>query len=297
MPSYAFHKMQALGNDFIVFDARQQAFELSHQRIAHWSDRHTGIGCDQWLIIEAARSDQSHASYRIFNADGSQAEQCLNGLRCIAWFLSRTDHVTEMQLDSPTHTVKAIVHPPMTKENATQARVEVQLPAPSLGAEAVHWHHDVTAAEAYSKAFLVSLDSAQLEATGVNMGNPHAVFFVTDARQSRARYGVKVSTHQHFTQGVNAGFAEIRKAQSNGNNGSLFLCVFERGAGPTHACGSGACAAAVAAIQHNKLPTPVKVRQPGGLLVVDWQGEGHPVHLHGPAEYVFSGEFFDESNG
>ena len=280
-----FHKMHGLGNDFIVIDARQQAFTLTAERIKEWSDRHTGIGCDQWLIIEAPRQADSHASYRIFNADGSSAEQCLNGLRCIGWFLYRQDGMASMQLDSPTQTVQVRIEPTLEK-TAFQGQVQVQLPAPEFGAHATHWQ-----GKAKAQLIEINTQAANIEAVAVSMGNPHAVSFVAEPRQARARHGVSISTHSQFCQGVNAGFATMEA------DNQMFLAVFERGSGPTHACGSGACAAAVAAVKQGLAQSPVRVRQPGGSVVVDWQGEAYPVLMTGPAVLVFSGEFVDDTNG
>lgn len=284
--SIHFHKMHGLGNDFIVIDARQQAFTLSREHIRDRSDRHTGIGCDQWLIIEAARHPESHASYRIFNADGSTAEQCLNGLRCIAWFLALHDDVAQMQLDSPTQIVQVSVDIERLQQRAQQGQVQVQLPEPALGAQATHWQG---AAQAHEVT--IQTNAATVQAVAVSMGNPHAVSFVNEPRQARARHGAAISTHPQFSQGVNAGFAHMEA------DNQMFLAVFERGSGPTHACGSGACAAAVAAVKQGLAHSPVRVRQPGGSVMVDWQGEGHPVLMTGPAVLVFSGEFVDDTNG
>lgn len=289
-PHYSFSKLHGLGNDFILIDARQQAFTLSPEQIQAWSCRHTGIGCDQWLILETPRTSDAVASYRVFNADGSSAEQCLNGLRCIGWYLFRQYDLRQMCLDSPGGPVTLWI----TGESDTNRRtgsVRVALAAPSLGAQAVAWHGTLSQEHEPPATLALDLPKAQLQACAVNMGNPHAVVFVTEARSARARYGAAVSTHPDFAAGVNAGFAQVC------GDHQLFLAVCERGSGPTRACGSGACAAAVAALHQGRVKNPVQVTQPGGTVVVDWQGPEQPVYLEGPAEFVFSGEFVDESNG
>ncbi|GAB4201253.1 MAG: diaminopimelate epimerase [Wenzhouxiangellaceae bacterium] len=273
MTTYHFHKMHGLGNDFILIDARQQAFDLPAPQLSSLADRHTGIGCDQWLIIEPPRTHEACASYRIFNADGSSAEQCLNGLRCIGLYLSRTQQQSTLVVDGPTGLARLMV--------GDDHQVGVELPPPEFGAGLTGWRQRDTGG---AEIIELNVLGKTFKGSAVSMGNPHLVIFTDDCDAARRQYGLAVSKHPGFSKGVNAGFARI-----SGNQ--LHLAVYERGSGPTKACGSGACAAAAAAIRHHQLSSPVTVRQPGGPIVVDWAGAGQPLTLTGPACYVFTGEF------
>lgn len=270
--------MHGLGNDFVLFDARQRPFDPPSDALARLADRHTGIGCDQFLIIDPPHSETALASYRIFNADGGAAEQCLNGLRCIALFLHRDCGEERFVLDGPEQSV--------TVEITPDQQVTVQLPSPIFGPSAIHWREHTD--ETQDQALQLDIKGAQLTLHAVSLGNPHAVAMVTEPRVARARYGVAVSTHENFSQGINAGFVRVHDPHH------LELAVFERGAGPTRACGSGACAAAAAAIHQGLAATPVAVKQPGGTVMVDWRGDKQPVTLSGPATYVFCGEIVNE---
>lgn len=267
--SLHFSKMQALGNDFVVIDAIHQQVSLSLQALRHIADRHYGIGCDQiLLLLPSARAD---FYYQIFNADGSESGQCVNGARCVALFAYEKGIVQQKKLT--VETKYGIVEMQMLDEK----NVQVRLAAP-LFDHASFMRSNLEKPLDLGEAFSSSLFYT------VFIGNPHLVIW--DAPQDEALYECVGrycnEWHAAFPEGVNVNF--IQKQAEN----ALFLRVYERGVGLTRACGSGACAAAVTAILAQGFSTPLCVEQPGGVVSVAWQ-QGKQIVLTGIAEKVFEG--------
>ena len=268
-----FSKMQGLGNDFILIDGRQQPFEPHAELIQRLADRRTGIGFDQALVLEAPREPGTALYYRVFNADGSEVEQCGNGARCIARLLDPSRPGEEILLQSAGGIIRA-----RCLENGD---VLVDMGVPCFSPEAIPIQ---TEKEQESYSLRVADDSIQVGA--VSMGNPHAVLQVENvATAPVAQLGPAICCHPFFPRQANVGFMEIA------NRSTLKLRVYERGAGETLACGTGACAAAVMARHWGQTDESVEVQLPGGRLQVSWKGEGQSVWMSGPAEFVFEGKF------
>ncbi len=268
-----FSKMHGLGNDFVVIDAVNQTVLPTPAWVKRLADRHTGIGFDQLLLVEPASSNAADFRYRIFNSDGSEAEQCGNGARCFTDFVRRRGLTDKRELVLETRT------------GLIGARVEdgnliaIDMAVPSFEPAALPF-----AAAARAETYALAVDGETVEIRAVSMGNPHAVILVDDVTTAPvARLGAAITTHERFPQGVNVGFLEIQ------DRVSARLRVFERGSGETLACGSGACAAVAAARQAGLLEDRVLVELPGGRLLIQWPGEGHPVRMTGPATHVFEG--------
>ena len=262
-----FTKMQGAGNDFVVLDATRAPFALNRAQLMKLGDRRFGVGADQILVVEPARSPGVDFAYRIFNgADGAEVEQCGNGARCFVRFVH--DHHLS---DKPTLQVETMA-----------GRLEL----------AAHADGGVTVDMGAPSGFAVeTLEVAgrRIEMALLSMGNPHAVQFVADVDAAPvASLGPLIERHPQFTHGVNAGFAQVV------DRSHIRLRVYERGAGETLACGSGACAAVVAGIRLGLLDERVEVQARGGVLIIEWRGgaDHHdgPVRMTGPAETVFEGE-------
>ncbi len=268
-----FTKMHGLGNDFIVLDAPPG---LALPDAAGWrrlADRHVGIGFDQAMVIEPARAPGEAAYYRIFNSDGGEVEQCGNGARCVARFLALGGRAGEaFSLGSPGGRVGARVLP--------DGRVSVDLGVPDFAPAALPF---VAPAEAPEYALEVSGEALRIGA--VSMGNPHAVLRVDDVEAAPvARIGAALQHDARFPRQVNVGFLQVLDA------GHARLRVYERGAGETLACGTGACAAVAVGRRWGLLAVDVEVRVRGGLLGVHWEGPGGSAWLTGPAEVAFTGQ-------
>ncbi|MDX1345090.1 MAG: diaminopimelate epimerase [Sedimenticolaceae bacterium] len=268
-----FTKMQGAGNDFVVFNAIDQQVELDREQLQRIADRHFGIGCDQVLLVEPPRIDGTEFHYRIFNADGGEVEQCGNGARCFARY------VREKGLSSSDalHVGTAKGRITLYLEESGQVRVIMGVPKfepadlPFL-------------AETNALYYGIDLDGAQYHISVVSMGNPHAVLLVDDIESAPVEtIGPLLESHPRFPQRVNVGFMEHRSRDR------IALRVYERGAGETLACGTGACAAVVSGIRQNSLDREVTVELKGGQLVISWAGEGEPVWMTGPAETVYEG--------
>ncbi len=270
----AFAKMHGLGNDFVVIDAVRQQLALSPAQIRWLADRHFGVGCDQVLLVEPARSPAADFRYRIFNADGCEVEQCGNGARCFARFV--VDHGLTDKRVIAVETRAGRIELSLQEDG----QVTVNMGVPVLEPEAI----PLRAAERASRYALV-LEGRELSFAAVSMGNPHMVLEVEDvARAPVAELGPKLEGHELFPQRVNVGFMQRL------GRGAIRLRVFERGVGETLACGSGACAAVVAGRLWGELDEQVTVSLPGGELSIRWRGEGEPVWMTGPAVEVFQGE-------
>jgi diaminopimelate epimerase len=268
--------MHGLGNDFVVLDARTPSPLPGDARIRAMADRHTGIGFDQLLIIEAPRDAACVAAYSIRNADGSVAEQCGNGARCIGAWLHRAGAIalgTMVKLQSPAGVIG------MRLDDASTVTVEMGEPV----FEPARIPFD---APATADAYPLDLGGEWVEITAVSMGNPHAVMEVADVHDPRVDdLGPQVTLHPRFPRGVNAGFVQVIDAHH------VKLRVHERGAGWTLACGSGACAAVAALRNRGRVGDDVRVELPGGDLRIAWQGPGHSLWMTGPAAFVFDGEW------
>lgn len=271
-----FTKMHGLGNDFVVLDARASSAPLGDARIRAMADRHTGVGFDQLLVIEPARDPACVAAYSIRNADGSIAEQCGNGARCIGAWLHRAGAIAigaTVKLRSPAGVIG------MQLDDASTVAVEMGEPA----FEPLRIPFE---ASAIADTYPLDVDGERVEIAAVSMGNPHAVMEVADVRDPRVdAWGPRITSHRRFPQGVNAGFAKIIDPRH------IELRVHERGAGWTRACGSGACAAVAALHKRGRVGDDVRVTLPGGDLRIAWQGPGHALWMTGPAAFSFDGEW------
>jgi diaminopimelate epimerase len=269
-----FTKMHGAGNDFVVLDGIRQDVALSPEQIRLLADRHFGVGCDQILLVEQAQHPEADFRYRIFNADGGEVEQCGNGARCFVRFVhdKKLTHKREIVVE----TKSGLIAPRLEEDG----RVTVNMGAPIFAPERIPFVSD-------SDAVVQALDVAgsTIEITAVSMGNPHAVQVVADAHAAPvAEQGPLIESHPRFPRRVNAGFMQVV------DRGHIRLRVYERGAGETLACGTGACAAVVAGIRRGLLDEQVNVATHGGVLTIRWAGEGQPVWMTGPALTVFEGE-------
>ncbi len=274
-----FAKMHGLGNDFMVIDLVTQDFRLTPPLIRRWADRKTGIGFDQLLAVEPPTAPDVDFDYRIFNADGSPAEQCGNGARCIVRFI----HDRQLSF-KPCLTLGADGG---RVSGALAGRdVEIELQAPSTDPDAVPFkptQSDVSPA-GREGVWHVNAAGGGMDLTPLSVGNPHGVIFVDRISAAPvAEAGSELSRHPCFPEGANIGFCEIV------DPGYVRLRVHERGVGETRACGTGACAAVVAGRLHGRLDPKVKVSLPGGKVWVHWQGAGAPVKMAGAATLVYEG--------
>jgi len=270
-----FTKMHGLGNDFIVIDAINQAVNLNTQQIQFLADRHFGIGCDQLLLVEKTNMSDVDFRYRIFNADGSEVEQCGNGVRCFARFV-RDKQMTEKDTIA-VETASGVVHPTLLSDG----NVTVDMGVPRFEPNDLPFNVDHL-----STTYPLSLTNEKtIEIGAVSMGNPHAVTVVDDAEQAEVEiFGPMIESHSLFPERVNAGFMQVLNAEY------IRLRVYERGVGETKACGTGACAAVVSGIQQGLLKRQVTVRLAGGELKIEWPDDQSSVWMTGPATHVFDGE-------
>ncbi len=269
-----FTKMHGLGNDFVVFDGVRQSVDLSPGQIRQIADRHFGVGCDQLLLVEKPTVPDADFRYRIFNADGGEVEQCGNGARCFVRFVH--DQGLTQKSEIRVETAKGIIVPRLEADGL----VTVNMGAPVFEPAEVPFVADQRAV-----TYSLALPDTTIEISAVSMGNPHAVQVVNDVETCPvAQQGPQIELHPRFPKRVNAGFMQIV------DRGNIRLRVFERGAGETLACGTGACAAVVAGITRRLLDATVKVSTRGGELTISWAGEGQPVWMTGPAVVVFNGE-------
>ena len=270
----AFTKMHGLGNDFIVFDAPRREDVPSTAVLRRLADRRTGIGYDQALVLEPPRRAGTDVYYRIFNADGSEVEQCGNGARCFVRFVHEAGLTDKREIRVETQ--KGIIEPRLE----ANGNVTVDMGEPRFLPAEIPFLHD-------DDVVVYNLDVADetLEIGVVSMGNPHAVQVVDDVEQAPVgAHGPLIESHQRFPQRVNAGFMQVVDKHA------IKLRVYERGSGETLACGTGACAAVVSGIRRGLLESPVRVTTRGGDLNIAWGGPGRPVLMSGPAVTVFTGE-------
>jgi diaminopimelate epimerase len=269
-----FTKMHGLGNDFVVFDGISQTVALTPEQCRRIADRHFGVGCDQILLVEAPTRDDVDFRYRIFNADGGEVEQCGNGARCFVRFVH--DHGLTGKTAIRVETAASVIEPHLLDNGLVRVNMGVPRFAPA---------EIPFAAEAETLSYPLKVGQHVLEIAVLSMGNPHAVLRVNDLDSAPVDIlGPAIESHSRFPQRVNAGFMQVLTPHD------IRLRVYERGAGETLACGTGACAAAVAGIRQGWLTSPVSVHPRGGDLVIEWAGKNQPVYMTGPAETVFEGE-------
>lgn len=269
-----FSKMHGIGNDFVVIDAIRQAIQLDSGQIRFLADRRFGVGCDQVLLVESANPSEADFRYRIFNADGSEVEQCGNGVRCFARFV-RDQGLTDKDRIRVI-TKGGIVEP----EVQANGEVRVNMGVPVLQPAAIPFE-----AKQQAIRYTLQVNGQDYDISAVSMGNPHAVMLVDDVdRAPVLTLGPQIEHHPRFPKRVNAGFMQVL------DPGHIRLRVFERGSGETLACGTGACAAVVAGRLRQLLAECVRVSLPGGDLRIEWAGEGKIVWMTGPAITVFEGK-------
>ena len=279
-----FTKMHGLGNDFVVLDAIRQSFVPTPAQARFLADRHFGVGCDQILVVERAGAPGVDFRYRIFNADGGEVEQCGNGARCFVRFVHEQGLTDKREIRVETQSGL------ITLRLEADGQVTVDMGAPRFLPAEIPF-----AADADSLLHSLAVGDGQIEISVVSMGNPHAVQVVADvAAAPVARLGPLIESHPRFPNRVNAGFMQVVDRHA------IRLRVYERGAGETLACGTGACAAAVAGIRRGLLDSPVRVGMRGGDLSVAWNGAANkapqPVMMTGPASTVFTAEITLPSN-
>lgn len=277
-----FTKMQGAGNDFVVFDATSEAIALTPSRIRKLADRQFGIGCDQVLVVERAKAPDIDFVYRIFNADGSEVEQCGNGARAFVRFvrdrgLTQEDRIRVM-------TRAGVIVPELLPDGD----VRVDMGRAKLSPKDVPFDDRGLSPIGAPKApqYALPVGDRTINIAVASMGNPHAVVTVADVTTAEvASLGPVIEVHERFPERVNVGFMQVI------DRCHIALRVWERGVGETFACGTGACAAAVLGVAQGLLDSPVKVDAKGGRLVIEWSGlADSPVFLSGPAESVFEGE-------
>jgi diaminopimelate epimerase len=259
----AFTKMEGTGNDFVVIDATREALRLSPEQRRRIADRHFGVGCDQILVVEQSSTPGADFRYRIFNADGGEVEQCGNGARCFVKFVH--EHGLTGKREIRVETLGGPIVPRLEDDG----EVSVNMGAPLLASPLLE---------------TLDVNGEPMEFAILSMGNPHAVQVVQDTERAPVgTQGPLIERHARFPDRVNAGFMQVVDRHA------IRLRVYERGAGETLACGTGACAAAVSGIVRGLLDSPVSVRARGGTLTVSWAGGDNPVWMKGPARTVYEG--------
>ena len=269
-----FTKMHGAGNDFVVLDGVRQRIELTPEQLRFLADRHFGVGCDQILLVETSQIPDADFRYRIFNADGGEVEQCGNGARCFVRFV--LDQGLTHKREIVVETRGGLISPRMEEDG----RVTVNMGAPVFEAALIPFSGG---SAAIIQPLEISGETVQI--TVLSMGNPHAVQVVADVERAPvATQGPLIERHPRFPQRVNAGFMQVV------DRSHIRLRVYERGAGETLSCGTGACAAVVTGIRRGLLDGRVQVATRGGALDIAWAGDDAPVLMTGPAITVFEGE-------
>jgi diaminopimelate epimerase len=259
----SFTKMHGAGNDFVVLDCTQNAFSLSENQLRKIADRHRGVGADQILVVEKPGQAGVDFRYRIFNADGGEVEQCGNGARCFVKFV-RERKLTDKR-EIRVETLSGTIAPRLEADG----EVSVDMGPPAIEMPLLQQ---------------IKIQDQLVEATLLSMGNPHAVQLVADVEQAPVRtQGPLLERHPRFPNRVNAGYMQVL------DRGRIALRVWERGAGETLSCGTGACAAVVAGISRKLLDSPVRAQTRGGTLTISWAGGDNAVWMKGPAETVYDG--------
>ena len=258
-----FTKMEGAGNDFVVLEFNGRAFDLKPEKIRNLADRHFGLGCDQVLVVERSSNPGVDFRYRIFNSDGGEVEQCGNGARCFVKFVHAKGLSAKREIR--VETMGGVIVPRLDDDGEVSVNMgppDVELPLLQS----------------------ISLNGETLELTVLSMGNPHAVQLVPDVASAPVTtQGPLLEHHPRFPDRVNAGYMQLRDRRR------IALRVWERGAGETLACGTGACAAVVAGIARGLLDAQVVVEARGGTLTISWAGGDNAVWMKGPAKSVFEG--------
>ncbi|HGS5290613.1 diaminopimelate epimerase [Vibrio parahaemolyticus] len=271
---FHFSKMHGLGNDFMVVDCITQNVFFSQDLIRRLADRHTGVGFDQLLVVEAPYDPETDFHYRIFNADGSEVEQCGNGARCFARFVRLKGLTNKYSISVSTKKGKMIL------DVEDDGEVTVNMGVPEFEPNKIPFK-----AKQKEKTYIMRAGDKTLFCGAVSMGNPHVVTVVDDVDTADVdTLGPLLESHERFPERVNAGFMQVV------SHDHIRLRVYERGAGETQACGSGACGAVAVGILQGLLDESVKVSLPGGELHISWQGPGKPLFMTGPATHVFDGQ-------
>ena len=269
-----FSKMHGLGNDFMVVDGVTQKVYFTTETIRRLADRHFGIGFDQLLLVEPPYDPEQDFHYRIYNADGSEVQQCGNGARCFARFVRLKGLTNKDRIAVSTMSGRIVLQ--LEQDN----QVTVNMGIPEFEPAKVPFR-----AQKAEKTYLLRVDEQTVMCGVVSMGNPHCVLEVDSVKSAPVEsLGPLLESFDRFPERVNVGFMEVVSASE------IRLRVYERGAGETLACGTGACAAAVIGMSQGKLSERVKVHLPGGTLQIAWKGPGTPAFMTGPAEHVFDGE-------
>ncbi len=276
--SLHFSKMHGAGNDFVLVDCRDGRV-VDAALVRAMADRHRGVGCDQFITIETAHSADAVAGYRIWNSDGSAAQQCGNGARCVAAWLRREhpDLAPHFVLDSPAGAVAV--------ETLGGGHYALQLGRPEFRPKQIPLHADAEAA-----TYTMNVAGETVRFGAVSMGNPHALIELPELDDASVRrLGPALQARPEFPEGVNVGFARVR------SRSAIDLRVYERGVGETLACGSGACAAVAILVRAGRVDRRVRVSLPGGDLDIEWPDDAAPVRMAGPTAFVFDGEWNEGS--
>lgn len=271
-----FSKMHGLGNDFLVLDNVTQNVFLSNDQIRKLADRNFGVGFDQLLVVEPPYDPDLDFHYRIYNADGSEVNQCGNGARCFARFVKMKGLTNKNKVKVSTASGKMTLH--IERDD----QVTVTMPIPSFEPNKIPF-----TAQKLEGTYILRAGEQTVLCGVVSLGNPHCVLTVDSIAEADVTHlGKALAEHERFPEGANVGFMEIISPKY------VKLRVYERGAAETLACGSGACGAVAVGITQNKLASNVTVELPGGKLKIYWKGPGHPVKMTGPAEHVFDGQIY-----
>lgn len=270
--SLKFTKMHGLGNDFVVINALEQAFDPDRDLVRRIADRRRGIGCDQLLVIRPARSEQADFLCGIYNSDGGGAEQCGNGMRCVAAFLRENGLISKDQLVAETGAGLVELY-------CDGDLIRVNMGRPDFDPAGIP-----LAVARQRQFYRLEVEGVNIEFAALSLGNPHAVLLVDDVDSAPLSVlGPQLQSHALFPNSVNVGFMQIL------DDSRIRLRVYERGAGETPACGSGACAAVAAGIKVYNLGGKVDVSLPGGSLEVSWAGDETPIWMKGPSTTVYEG--------
>ena len=268
-----FTKMHGLGNDFVVIDGVRQSIGLSKKQIKKIANRHTGVGCDQILLVQPPTEKNVDFNYRIFNCDGGEVEQCGNGARCLALF------IREAKLSGKSRWQVSTMNRQLELTIKDDGAFMVDMGSPLFQPADVPF-----TADRQQERYDLDLNGELIKISAISMGNPHAVLWVDSIAQAPvASLGRQIEAHPRFPKGVNVSFAQIV------DRSTIKLRVFERGVGETNACGSGACATAAAAIAQDLVDSTVNIQLRGGQLTIEWLGEGNSLMMSGPAEISFHG--------
>lgn len=275
MTPFLFSKMHGLGNDFVVIDATKRSIHFTTRDIVQLADRHNGIGFDQLLMVESARDNETDFFYRIYNNDGQEVAQCGNGARCIARFIADQNLSAKKQLRVATH--KSQMTLILEDDDSVSVNMGVPQFAPSsIPLQATH----------EQLLYFIDWQEKEMQFVALSIGNPHAVIVVPDVYNAPVNeFGCWLAAQGVFPEGVNVSFAQII------DRNHFNLRVYERGAGETQACGSGAVATMIALHRLDMIANSATAHLPGGDLLIRWNGVGEPAWMRGPAVTVFVGEF------